>query len=431
MNLLSPKTWFKNSSVPNDHSHETSQLLEKIIASFDYLNFPDSQLETLLKKLCGILSLDGLSILLVNSEKNHFVTQSWVGEKPLSMSVASRYEFLAFLKRYRNLVFKKDVQENPNFAELRQVGLYYFTQLSCDAVMPMIIRDEWVGLINIGKTKQGQASASQIVCYQFLAQWFSRYFAHLKKEEELSHQKLKLKEISELKSQMMANVTHELRTPLNGILGLTHLLLEGGDGALSDEQRRHLDMILKAGENLLEVINNILSLMKVEALRGELQAKKIDLSYVVAEVSQIFEGVLVQKSNRLVSHIPSKTFVYANDDQLRTVLMNLIGNASKFTQQGSIEILCFKSGEMLKVCVKDSGIGIDPESQLKIFEEFQQADGSITRAYGGTGLGLAIAKKIVELHGGRIWVESVPGRGASFYFTLPLRPAGLLVNEKT
>jgi len=158
-------------------------------------------------------------------------------------------------------------------------------------------------------------------------------------------------------------------------------------------------MIRAAGEALLEIVNNILSLIKVEASRGDIEVKKLDLSRIITEVGSVFEGVLATRENSFNSYVKDSLSFYGDEDQIRTVFMNLIGNAVKFTKQGQIEVHAIKSGEMIRVSVKDTGIGISKEDQEKIFTEFQQADGSITRSYGGTGLGLAIAKKIVEIHG--------------------------------
>ncbi len=240
--------------------------------------------------------------------------------------------------------------------------------------------------------------------------------------QRIYSQNKKLEAITEVKNQMMANVTHELRTPLNGILGLTELLLEGADGPLSEDQDRHLRMIDSSGKALLDIVNNILSLIKVEATKGEVLVRKIDLRRLIEEVTSLFEGLLTTKGNQLDLMITPDAAVYGNEDQLRTVFMNLIGNAMKYTEKGIIKIDSVRSGEMLKVCVADSGIGINPKDHDKIFEEFAQADGTFTRQYGGTGLGLAIVRRIVELHGGRAWVESQENLGSHFYVTLPVRP---------
>ena len=182
-------------------------------------------------------------------------------------------------------------------------------------------------------------------------------------------------------------------------------------------------MIKSAGESLLEIVDNILSLIKVESHKQELDVKKINISKMIQEVALLFEGIITSKNNEFQCFVHEHLPIYGDEEQVRIVLMNLLGNAVKFTDGGQIEVHVGRSGEMAKICVKDTGVGIQESDHEKIFEEFCQGNGSIERTYGGAGLGLSVAKKIVELHGGRIWVDSILGKGSEFYFTLPTKPA--------
>jgi len=184
-----------------------------------------------------------------------------------------------------------------------------------------------------------------------------------------------------------------------------------------------LQLIKKSGNELHKTVNNILQLVQIEAKKNQNIKEKVNILSLIEEVALLYSETCQKKKVSIV--IPKsdrEIFVYIHPDQIRTVLMNLIGNAVKFTQEGNIRIELKKSGEMLHVTIIDTGIGIDDDKLSLIFEEFYQADGSHTRMYGGTGLGLAIVKKIVTLHGGRVWVESKKGLGSTFTFTVPMYP---------
>ncbi len=235
------------------------------------------------------------------------------------------------------------------------------------------------------------------------------------------------------KSEFLASMSHEIRTPMNAILGMADLL---GETSLTREQKKYVQIFRSAGEGLLALINNILDLSKVEAGRLELEAVDFDLSRVVDKTIEIMALRAHEKQLEVVSRIMPDTPQQLVGDpiRLRQVFVNLLGNAIKFTDQGeivfSVELAGRESrsasealdqqGEQiveLLFSVRDTGIGVRPDKQEEIFENFTQADSSTTRRYGGTGLGLSITKRLVEMMGGRIWVESTPGQGSTFLFT--------------
>ena len=236
--------------------------------------------------------------------------------------------------------------------------------------------------------------------------------------EEKSHQ---LEMASQHKSQFLANMSHELRTPLNAVLGYTELILDDVYGEMPEKARVVLDRIQRNGKHLLGLINDVLDLSKIEAGQLTLALAAYSMGEVVASVHSAVELLAREKhialKIELASDLPP---AHGDGRKLTQVLLNLVGNAIKFTDEGEVAIKALAANGSITVSVRDLGPGITEVDQAKIFQEFQQADLAITREKGGTGLGLTISKRIVELHGGRIWVESRPGEGSTFSFTLPV-----------
>jgi signal transduction histidine kinase len=231
---------------------------------------------------------------------------------------------------------------------------------------------------------------------------------------------------SQHKSQFLANMSHELRTPLNAILGYTELILDNIYGEVGDKIRDVLQRVQHSGRHLLGLINDVLDLSKIEAGQFTLSLADYSIREVVHTVTAAVESLAAEKGLALSVTVPPDLPPGRGDERrIAQVLLNLVGNAIKFTDAGEVGVRVTASDGRFVVAVSDTGPGISEADQRRIFEEFQQVDSSITRAKGGTGLGLSIAKRIIEIHGGRIWVESSPGRGSTFSFNLPVRAEGI------
>ncbi len=224
--------------------------------------------------------------------------------------------------------------------------------------------------------------------------------------DEIQDKSRQLADASKHKSQFLANMSHELRTPLNAVLGYTELILDDVYGEQSAKMREVLDRIQRNGKHLLGLINDVLDLSKIEAGQLTLSLADYSMREVVSTVYTAVESLAKEKQIALkVELAPDLPAAHGDERKLTQVLLNLVGNAIKFTDQGEVAIEASAANGSITVAVRDSGPGIAEADQVKIFQEFQQANSSITREKGGTGLGLTISKRIVELHGGRIWVE--------------------------
>ncbi|AFZ16645.1 SpoIIE family protein phosphatase [Allocoleopsis franciscana] len=245
-------------------------------------------------------------------------------------------------------------------------------------------------------------------------------------EEALLQANADLQRLDKLKDEFLANTSHELRTPLNGIIGIAESLMDGVTGSLPPATRFNLSLIVSSGRRLATLVNDILDFSKLKHETIELQLKPVEMRSLAEVVLTLCQPLIGQKNLQLINHIsPDLPAVSADENRMQQILHNLVGNAIKFTDSGTVEISAELIGQgnpnpQMAITISDTGIGIPEDKYDRIFESFEQADGTTARQYGGTGLGLAITKTLVELHGGKIGVESTVGVGSRFTFTLPL-----------
>ncbi|HEX9321727.1 MAG TPA: ATP-binding protein, partial [Xanthobacteraceae bacterium] len=289
-------------------------------------------------------------------------------------------------------------------------------------VMPLLRPDRIVGALVVRRKEPGEFPKGVVELLDTFAVQSVVAIQNARLFREIEEKGRELEIASKHKSQFLANMSHELRTPLNAILGYTELILDSIYGDVPEKAHAVLERVQVNGRHLLGLINDVLDLSKIEA--GQLTLSLNDYSLgdvvngVVAAVEPLAAGKRLAFRAEVAPDLPPGR---GDERRLSQVLLNLVGNAIKFTDQGEVKIKASAANGTFTVAVRDTGPGIADSDQAKIFEEFQQADNSSTRQKGGTGLGLAIAKRIIEMHGGRLWVESSLGQGSTFSFTLPVK----------
>ncbi|MDY6937270.1 MAG: SpoIIE family protein phosphatase [Cyanobacteriota bacterium] len=394
------------SSIPPTQSQESSPPIEAIsqflMAKFDRLNSIDSPVDLSFER-------NGRRTLVRIAPLENTRGLDW-----MTVVVIPESDFIEPI----------DAQTHPTLLlALNALGM---------ALLFSTIASRWV----IGPIRQLNAAAKNLIqgtweptddIYRAdelgeLAQTFDSMAKRLQDSlATLEAQNAELQRLDALKDEFLANTSHELRTPLNGAIGIVESMLDGATGPLTELQRLNLSMVAQSGHCLANLVNDILDFSQLKHETLELQLKPVGMRAIAELVLTLSQPLVGSKDLELVNQIsPKLPLVYADENRLEQILHNLIGNAVKFTDRGTVEISAVLMGDYLEITVADTGIGIPEEKLDRIFELFEQSDGSTARQFGGTGLGLAIARPLVELHGGRMWVESEMGVGSRFIFTLPV-----------
>ncbi len=425
-----------------------NKALEALTKISDILNSalePSQTLEVILAEIKNVLGCDKALILFLDGD--NLVLKSSIGFRANQGNDLSDKKIASINLQLKKIVKNQETifdcilnSKQPFFLNSLNLGLKY--PLSYIST-PLKIRDTVFGLIVLIKEKENFYSkedaeiakafanaASYSVKDAELSSVFKMQLKILKENviertktlETIKNQNLKILEADKLKNDFLANISHELRTPLNAIIGFSEALKLKIFGKLNEKQEEYVDDIHSSGLHLLGMINDLLDLSKIEANEMKLNKKDFDVICAIKEVINIVSP-LSDKKNITVEMEHETPSVNLNADYRRfqQILYNLLSNAIKFSdEKGKIKISVEKNKKDIKIRVEDNGAGINPEFHEKIFNKFQQVDVSYVRRQGSTGLGLAITRELVEMHDGKIWVESEEGKGAKFIFVLPL-----------
>jgi len=318
-------------------------------------------------------------------------------------------------------------REPTQIADLREEAASDLNEITLRAgfrarmVAPLMRGEDIVGTLVVRRRTPGVFAQNTVDLIKTFAAQSALAIQNARLFHEIEDKSRQLEEASQHKSQFLANMSHELRTPLNAILGYTELMADGAYGEPSEKMLGILQRLEANGRHLLGLINDVLDLSKIEAGQLVLELSDYSIQDIAQTVRSTLEPLATDKKLTFKVEMPSELPPGRGDGRrLTQVLINLVGNAIKFTDAGEVAIKAEANNGSFHVLVRDTGPGISSADQVRLFQEFQQADNAITRKKGGTGLGLAISKRIIEMHGGRIWVESQPGQGSTFAFTLPV-----------
>jgi len=413
-----------------DRTHELTQSLEQQTATSEVLRVISSSptdvqpvFETILADSLRICEAHYGGIFRFDGEAFHHAATTNVSPELLAHLTSSpikpgRQSALRRVGLERQTVHIPDVLADPE-CELPEP--YRKEGMRSVLAVPLLRENSLIGAITIHRRDVRPFTEKQIALLQTFADQAVIAIENVRLFRELEEKNTQLEAANRHKSQFLANVSHELRTPLNSIIGFTRIVLRRSEGKIEALQKENLQKVLVSSDHLLNLINELLDLAKIEAGRMEVFAETFKLDEILRVATTTVEPLLRNGNIKLITEIASNIPPLKSDrDKLKQCVLNLLSNAVKFTEKGEIKVAAWRDNGSVKLTVSDTGIGMNQEALKYIFDEFRQADMSSTRRYGGTGLGLAIVKKYINLMGGDIVVESEEGKGSKFTITLPM-----------
>lgn len=381
----------------------------------------DNLLQTVVELVKLRFGLYHAHIYLVDEESNSLVLRAGAGDIGQIMVLEGRSirfnadSLVARAARTRKGFIENDVRKIVDF-----LPHPLLPDTRAEMAVPLIVGSRLIGVVDLQSDKVGFFSEEAMQVQRTLASQIAVAVQNAAMYAVQVETSSKLREVDRLKSEFLASMSHELRTPLNSIIGFADVLLEGLDGELNERMDQDVRLIKDSGTHLRDLIGDILDMSKIEAGRMELRYEELDLRQMAHDILATANSLAQEKHLDLILELDDAVGkIVADRTRLRQVLWNIMGNAIKFTEKGSVTLAMQLEKDAVRVAVRDTGIGIKPEDMDVVFEQFRQVDGSLNRSVGGTGLGMPITKKLVELHGGQIGVDSVPGQGSTFWFTLP------------
>ena len=387
----------------------------------------ETVLDTIVAKAVQLSGTDAGTIYVFDEESREFQLRATYGMSEelissLKLHHTGLSEGLADATDQRTPVQVADLRNEPSTPVQQPVQqIVLAAGYRARMIVPLLGADRVVGALVVRRKAAGEFPEKTVDLLQTFAAQSVLAIQNARLFREIEVKSHQLEVASQHKSQFLANMSHELRTPLNAILGYTELVLDSVYGDMPERVHDVLERVHSNGKHLLGLINDVLDLSKIEAGQLVLTLDDYSIKDVVHSVFTVVEALATEKSLALKVEMPKDLpTAHGDERRLTQVLLNLVGNAIKFTDSGEVVIEAAASNGAYTLSVRDTGPGIDPADQAKIFEEFQQADSSSTKTKGGTGLGLSIARRIVAMHGGRIWVESAPGRGSTFFMNVPV-----------
>ena len=340
-------------------------------------------------------------------------------EKGLQIPYNKKQSLVATAARSQEVQICNDALESDNF-----LNHPLLPDVRSEMAIPMVVADQLIGIFDVQSDAPDRFTEEDKRTYNTLASQTAIALQNALLYQEQIVTVERLRELDHLKTSFLANMSHELRTPLNSISGFTQVILEGLDGPLTPEMQDDLGLIDKNANHLLNLINEILDMAKIEAGRLSVSVEPNNLHQIIEDVVRSTAGLAQENAltMTLENRLTPDQFIMIDGMRIQQVMINLIGNSMKFTKEGGINILAEQDDERVRISVKDTGMGIPPDKLESIFEAFSQVDTSTTRKVGGTGLGLPISRRFVEMHNGRLWAEStgIYGQGSTFILELPV-----------
>ncbi len=384
----------------------------------------DELLQAVVDLTKSSFNLYHVHIYLINETGKKLVLKAGAGNVGRLMSLEGREininddAIVARAARTRKGVLENNVRRTLDF-----LPHPLLPETRAEMALPMLVGGKLIGILDIQSATENFFTKEDLNVQTTLAAQIAVAVENANQYAVQVQTSSKLREVDQLKSEFLASMSHELRTPLNSIIGFADVLLEGLDGELNDRMEEDVRLIRESGDHLRGLIGDILDMSKIEAGRMDLRYEEVDIAQLANDVVATAASLAQEKQIFLHLDIDKGVKpVFADRTRVRQIMWNIVGNAIKFTEKGSVTISVQAQTNHVLCSIRDTGIGIKEEHAAVVFEQFRQIDGGLNRVAGGTGLGMPITKKLVELHGGEIWIESVYGQGSTFLFTIPYDP---------